>query len=80
MMDETNISLRGVNRPQWKCDKEVTGALEKQLLYMSFFTEEGSDPSVKEKSKYADLTNLGAESAFAALDSNFHWPGVSTTL
>ena len=33
MMDETNISLSGLNPLQWKCAKEVTGALEGQLLY-----------------------------------------------
>ena len=33
IIDETNISLSGINRHQSKCAKEVTGALEGQLLY-----------------------------------------------
>ena len=37
---------------------------------MSFFTEGDSDPPVEQKREYAVLTNLGAESDFAALDSN----------
>ena len=48
--------------------------------YMSFFTEGDSDPSVEQKRKYAVMTNLGAESDFAALDSNFRWLGVSSNL
>ena len=47
---------------------------------MSFFTEGDSDPSVEQKRKYAVMTNLGAESDFAALDSNFRWLGVSSNL
>ena len=39
--------------------------------YMSFFTEGDSDPPIEQKREYAVLTNLGAESDFAALDSNF---------
>ena len=45
--------------------------------YLSFFTEGDSDPSVEQKRKYAAMTNLGAESDSAALDSNFRWLGVS---
>ena len=48
--------------------------------YMSFFTEGDSDPSVEQKRKYAVMTNLGAESDFAALNSNFRWLGVSSNL
>ena len=40
---------------------------------MSFFTQCDSDPSVEQKRKYAAMKNLGAESDFAALDSNFPW-------
>ena len=47
---------------------------------MSFFTEGDSDPSVEQKRKYAVMTNLGAESDFAALDSNFRRLGASSTL
>ena len=48
--------------------------------FMSFFTKDDSDPSVEQKRKYAAMTNLGAESDFAALDSNFPWRGVLSTL
>ena len=48
--------------------------------YMSFFTEADSDSSVEQKRKYAVMTNLGAESDFAALNSNFRWLGVSSNL
>ena len=48
--------------------------------YMSFFTEGNSDPSVEQKRKCAAMTNLGVESDFAALDSNFRWLGVSSNL
>ena len=41
--------------------------------YMSFFIKDGSDPSVQQKRKHAAMTNLGAESDSAALDSNFRW-------
>ena len=47
---------------------------------MSIFTEGDSNPSVVQKRKYAVMTNLGAESDFAALDSNFRWLGVSSNL
>ena len=47
---------------------------------MSFFTEGGNDPSVEQKKNYAVMTNLGDESDFGALDSNFRWLGVSSTL
>ena len=47
---------------------------------MSFFTESGNDPSVEQKRNYAVMTNLGDESDFGALDSNFRWLGVSSTL
>ena len=47
---------------------------------MSFFTEGDSDPSVEQKRKYAAMTILTAESDSAALDSNFHWLGVSSNL
>ena len=50
------------------------------FYYMSFFTEGDSDPSVEQKRKYAVMTNLGAKSDFAALDSNFRWLGVSSNL
>ena len=46
--------------------------------FMSFFTKDDSDPSVEQKRKYAAMTNLGAESDSAALDSNFRWLGVSS--
>ena len=46
--------------------------------YISFFTEGDSDPSVEQKRKYTVVTNLGAESDFAALNSNFLWIGVSS--
>ena len=72
MMDESNISSSSVSRLQWKCAKEVTGTLEEQLLYKSH-------RSVEQKKKYAVITNLGAESDFAALDSNFRWLKGSTT-
>ena len=78
-MDKINISLSGVNRLQWKCVKEVTDVLEGQLLY-EFFTEGDIDPSVEQKRKYAAMTILTAESDSAALDSNFHWLGVSSNL
>ena len=48
--------------------------------YMSFFTEGDSDPSVEQKRKYTVVVNLGAESDFAALNSNFRWIGVSSNL
>ena len=48
--------------------------------YMRFFSEGDSDPSVEQKRKYAAMTNLGVESDFAALDSNFRWLGVSSNL
>ena len=48
--------------------------------YMSFFTEGDSATSVEQKRKYFVITNLGAESDFAALNSNFFWLGDSTTL
>ena len=47
---------------------------------MSFFIKDGSDPSVQQKRKHAAMTNLGAESDSAALDSNFRWLGVSSNL
>ena len=52
----------------------------KDNYYMSFFTEGGNDPSVEQKRNYAVMTNLGDESDFGALDSNFRWLGVSSTL
>ena len=52
----------------------------RDIYYMSFFTEGDSDPSVEQKRKYAVMTNLGAESDFAALDINFRWLGVSSNL
>ena len=52
----------------------------RDIFYMSFFTEGDSDPSVEQKRKYAVMANLEPESAFAALDSNFRWLGVSSTL
>ena len=48
--------------------------------YMSFFTESDSDSSVEQKRKYAAMTNLGAESDFAAFNGNFHWLEVSSNL
>ena len=48
--------------------------------YMRFFTEGDIDPSVEQKRKYAAMTILTAESDSAALDSNFHWLGVSSNL
>ena len=48
--------------------------------YMSFFTEGDSDSSVEQKRKYAVMTNLGAESDFAALNGNFRWLEVSSNL
>ena len=48
--------------------------------YMSFFTEGDSDPSVEKKRKYAVMTNLEPEPDSAALDSNFRWLRVSSTL
>ena len=48
--------------------------------YKSFFTEGDSDPSVEQKRKYAVMTNLGAESDFAALNTNFRWLEVSSSL
>ena len=47
---------------------------------MTFFTEGDSDPSVEQKRKCAVMTNLGAESDFAALNSNFRWLGNSSNL
>ena len=47
---------------------------------MSFFTEGDSATSVEQKRKYFVITNLGAESDFAALNSNFFRLGDSTTL
>ena len=52
----------------------------RDIYYMSFFTEGDSDPSVEQKRKYAVMTNLGTESDFAALGSNFRWLGVSSNL
>ena len=37
IMDKINISLKGANRLQWKCVKEVTDVLEEQLLYVLFY-------------------------------------------
>ena len=51
-MDETSSSSSGVNRPQWKRIKGVTGALEGQLLHMSFFSEGDSDFCRAEKEIY----------------------------
>ena len=48
--------------------------------YMSFFTEGDSDSSVEQKRKYAVMTNLGAESDFAALNTNFRRLEVSSSL
>ena len=48
--------------------------------YMSFFTEGDSDLSVEQKMKYAAMTNFGAESDSAALNSNFPWLCVSSNL
>ena len=48
--------------------------------YMSFFTEGDSDSSVEQKRKYAVMTNLGAESDFAALNTNFRLLEVSSSL
>ena len=53
--------------------QKVTGTLEGQLL-------SESDCSVEQRRKYAAITNLGSDSDFAALDSNFCWLGGSTTL
>ena len=55
------------------CNKSVPKKLQVPLRgnYMSFFTEEDSDPSVEQKKKYAVITNLGVQADFAALDSNF---------
>ena len=47
---------------------------------MSYFTEGDSDLSVEQKMKYAAMTNLGAESDSAALNSNFPWLCVSSNL
>ena len=47
---------------------------------MSLFSEGDSDLSVEQKRKNAVMTNLGAESDFAALNSNFRWLGVSSDL
>ena len=52
----------------------------RDIYYMSFFTEGDSDPSVEQKRKYAVMTNLGAESDFAALNGNFRWLEVSSNL
>ena len=79
MMDKINISLSSVNRLQWKYAKEVTDALEGQLLYELFYWRD-SDPSVEQKRTYAVMINLGAESDFAALNSNFRWLGDSSKL
>ena len=46
---------------------KVTGTLEWQLSYES-------DRSEEQRRKYAVITNLGAESDFAALNSNFCYP------
>ena len=48
--------------------------------YLSFFTEGDSDPSVEQKRKYAVMTNLGAESDVAALNTNFRRLEVSSSL
>ena len=50
------------------------------MFTTSSFSEGESDPSVEQKWKYSAMTNLGAESDSAALDSNFHWLGVSSNL
>ena len=52
----------------------------KDNYYTSFFTEGDSDPSVEQKRKYAVMTNLGAESDFAALNTNFRRLEVSSSL
>ena len=65
------------------CNESVPKMLLMSLrdnYYMSIFTEGDSNPSVVQKRKYAVMTNLGAESDFAALDSNFRWLGVSSSL
>ena len=71
----------------WVVSIDINQSVQKKLLvplrdnyYMSFFTQCDSDPSVEQKRKYAAMTKLGAESDFAALDSNFPWRGVSSTL
>ena len=64
------------------CNESVSQKLPlplRDIYYISFFTEDDSDPSAEQKRKYAAATNLGAESDFAALDSNFCWLGDSTT-
>ena len=65
------------------CNESVPKKLLMSLrdnYYMSFLTQGDSDPSVEQKGKYALMTNLGAESDFAALDTNFLWLGVSSNL
>ena len=65
------------------CNESVPKKLLMSLrdnYYMIFLTEGDSDPSVERKRKYDVMTNLGAESDFAALDSNFRWLGVSSNL
>ena len=65
------------------CNESVPKMLLMSLrdnYYMSIFTEGDSDPSGDQKMKCAVMANLGAESDFAALDSNFRWLGVSSSL
>ena len=71
----------------WVVSTDCNESVPKKLLmslrdnyYMIFLTEGDSDPSVERKRKYDVMTNLGAESDFAALDSNFRWLGVSSNL
>ena len=79
IMDKINISLSGLNRLQWNLPKKLLMSLSDNY-YMSFFTKDDSVPSVEQKRKYAAMTNLGAESDSAVLDSNFRWLGVSSNL
>ena len=62
------------------CNESVPKMSLRDNYYTSIFTEGDSDPSVDQKRKYAVMTNLGPESDFAALDSNFRWLGVSSSL
>ena len=66
MIDETNISLSGVNRLQWKCAKEVT-------VTISYWT-------ITIWASLLKVTVTLRLSDFAALDSYFRWLGVSSTL
>ena len=70
----------------WVMPINSNNSVPKKLLvplrdnyYTSVFIDDDSDPSLKQRRKSTVMRNSAAESDSAAMDSNFHWPGNSST-